>query len=188
MKWTIDRCWKKIIFHWVLKFHFTSTWLPNQTFMEPSDCSVFSPSEVFIVSVGNICLNDLFQFKEESKNMRANKKTKRTRQATWMEFNEELCFRFCRQDGQTVHDLYSALRCFVWIWKWTKKTSDNSFEATYVCLTPTGDLTVLWDKLRSDSNFKRGENWRVVTCHDVISATCEGNSLAKWEFYCQKRN
>lgn len=36
------------------KLRFTSTWLPNVTFMEPSDCSVFSPSLVFVLSAREI--------------------------------------------------------------------------------------------------------------------------------------
>lgn len=105
--------------------------------------------------------------------MRSIRKRKPTLQETGMEFDEELGLRFCRQDGHTVHDLNSTRRRTAGIWK-IKAASDCGYWAdSSVAYVGWGDHTLFGNILRGNSNFKWGEHWGVVTCHDVISAPCK---------------
>lgn len=148
--------------------------------MDPSECSVFSPSEVLTFSVDmyrNILIS-LVNFKAESNDTVI--WMKHTLQAAGVVFNEELGLWFCQQGGHTVHDLYPTLRCTVWIWNVKRlQPHPHNIGADNMQWAEDGDHTLLGDKLRGYSDFKCGEQWWVVTRHDVISATCKLESLAE---------
>lgn len=120
-----------------------------------------------------------------------NQKSELTLQAAGMVFDEELGLGFCEQGGHTVHDLYPAVRWTVGIWTCWKhdvimglgRRSNIKFSAVTV-----DDRTLLWDKLRGNSNIKWGEYGWVVTCHDVVCATCKLNGLSNCWSGCHRKH
>lgn len=97
---------------------FTSIWLRNRTFMDPSECSMFSPSRVLTVSIDIQQRNrqfDRFLGSRFQCDPLSHAGRKHTLQATGMVLHKELGLGFCQQCGHAVHDLYPTFRRTVWI-------------------------------------------------------------------------